>query len=347
MSRHSRPGLAPVDAAIVTAGYPDPYFRNISGYSSDIYFEGASVYFGYQLNVAYEINDKLSVAVGGRYVTAKNTYSGYIQGVTIGAPAAYGGSQTPGTYLRLIASQIAALNPAGAAQLNGTATYLDDATTIEADAEMTGSGFAPILSLNFTPSDKLNISLKYEFKTNLELKTTVKDGKDAEGMFIQDSVAIAGMPAMFAAGVNFKPIDRLMLSGSFMYYFDKNFDYDGQEDVDENRIDKNFLEAGLGVEYGLTEKLRASAGWVATFTGVNDLYNSEMTYSTNTNSFGAGFGYRINPMIDINLGGSYTFYKEGKEDYLHNLANSGVMVPASTIYNKKTWIVALGVDLNF
>ena len=201
--------------------------------------------------------------------------------------------------------------PAGTkALLNGTASYIDGKTAVEADAEMTGTGFTPILSINITPSEKFNFAVRYEFQTKLNLKTTVNNGKNGGGLFIQDSVAIADMPAMLAVGVNFKPIDKLMLSCSFDYYFDKNVDYDGQKKVDLNMIDKNFLEFGLGAEYSLSEKLRVSAGWVATVTGVNSNYQSDMSYSTNTNSLGAGFGYRITDMIDLNIGGQYTMYAE-------------------------------------
>jgi len=297
-----------------------------TNYSLDQRFEATSIYFGYQFNVAYEINDFISVAAGIRMVTAKNTYSGSIENIMI--------------------NPIYAGNPTGemmSAPAFFTSIHQDGyaaATSNRyADAEMTGTGYAPILSVNLTPSEKLNISLKYEFKTDLELKTNVNDNKTA-GMFIQDSVAKAGMPSMFAVGVNYKPIDKLMLSGSFFYYGDKAVDYDGQDDVDQERIDDNFLEFGLGAEYAITEKLRASAGWVATITGVNDDYNSDMGYSANTNSFGAGFGYRVTPMIDINLGGSYTFYKDAEEDFTS-------LAPAHNVYAKKTMILGIGVDFHF
>ena len=342
------PGLSqklyPLDTTINYYYGTDPGFRNVSGYTSEILFEGKSIYFGYQANVSYEINDMLSVAVGGRLVSAKNTYTGSIQGVKITAPAIYGGSQTPGDYLRLIASQPGMPSPT-ITDLTGQATYLDDATTIEAEAELKGTGFAPILSVNFTPSEKLNVAIRYEFKTKLNLKTTVHSGKDAEGMFIQDSVAIADIPAFLAVGVNFSPIDKLSLAGSFNYYFDKGVDYDGQSDVEVNQIDKNFIEFGLGAEYGIGDKLRVSAGWVHTITGVNSYYQSDMNYSTNTNSFGGGFGYRISPMIDLNLGGQYTFYKDGSKDYNYMLGT--IPIPVTETYAKKTWVVAVGLDFYF
>jgi long-chain fatty acid transport protein len=337
--------LAPLDQGILTATGTDPYFRNVTGYSSDIYFKGSSIYFGYQANVSYAINDMLSVAVGGRFISAKNTYEGYIQGVTIAAPEGYGGSQTPGDYLRFVAAVPGV--PAGtAALLNGTALYLDDATTVEADAVMKGTGFTPILSANISPSEKLNIALRYEFKTKLNLKTTVNDGKDAEGMFIQDSVAIADIPAAISLGINFKPVERLLLSGSFSYYFDNGVDYDGQPDVSVNMIDKNFLEFGIGAEYAVTEKLRISAGWAATATGVNDEYQSDLNFSTNTNSVGAGFGYRINDMIDLNVGAEYAFYAEGTKDFNHYL-DATHSIPVTETYNKKTWLVGVGLNFHF
>jgi len=332
--------LAPLDEAFLAATGNDPGFRNITGYAADIFFEGTSVYFGYQANVSYEINDMISAAIGGRFVSAKNTYKGYIRNVNIDAPASYGGSQAPGDYLRTIA-EIPGVPAGTAALLNGTAAYIDDATNIEADVEMKGTGFTPILSLNIAPSEKLNIAVRYEFKTKLDLTTTVNDGKDANGMFTQDSVAKADMPAQLSVGIDLKPIDNLLLSGSFNYYFDKNVDYDGQENVDINMIDKNFIEFGLGAEYGIGEKLRVSAGWVHTISGVNSNYQNDRNNETNANSFGGGFGYRITPMIDLNIGGQYTMYAEYSKDF-------GIE-PLTWIetYNKNTWLIAVGLDFHF
>ncbi len=68
-----------------------------------------------------------------------------------------------------------------------------------------------------------------------------------------------------------------------------------------------------------------------------------MSYSTNTNSFGAGLGYRITPMIDLNIGGQYTFYDTGSKDFNHLLG--ALPIPVTETYAKKTWIVSVGLDL--
>jgi long-chain fatty acid transport protein len=211
----------------------------------------------------------------------------------------------------------------------------------EVDAEETGTGYSPILSVNFSPSEKLNIAVKYEFKTDLELTTTVNDYKSG-GIFSDGAKVIADMPAMLAIGIDFKPTDKLLVSGSMNYYFDKNVDYDGSEVPPHTEmITKNFTEYALGLQYGLTEKLRLSAGWLATFTGVNDNYQSDQNFDLNTNSFGGGIGYRINKMIDINIGGQYTVYKDGSKDFTYNT------IPVTETYDKETWLIGVGLDFHF
>jgi long-subunit fatty acid transport protein len=58
-----------------------PY--GVTGYRMDINFEGTSTFLGFQGAVSYKVNDWLSVAAGARYVTAKNTYEGYLRDVQV------------------------------------------------------------------------------------------------------------------------------------------------------------------------------------------------------------------------------------------------------------------------
>jgi len=386
-------------------------------YAADIFFEGTSIYLGYQANLSYEINDMISVGAGIRYVTAKNTYNGSMMNISINPNypafgAAYTGNLvlasdfftsgattlttlatgataystglgtiisgggdpttlltdagvyglTPtdiGTIQAIIGA--AGQNPAGVnigmAQAILTAaapvfttnamtmTGLSAATgDVEVDVKETGRGIAPILSVNISPVENLNIALKYEFKTRLELTTEVIDGKNG-GIFTEGEKIIADMPAMLAVGINFKPINRLMLSASFNYFFDKNVDYDGSESLNINMIDKNYTEYALGVEYGISEKLRISAGWSSSVAGINSNYQSDMSYELNANAFGGGFGFRIAPMLDLNIGGQYVLYKEGSKGYSHMLGTIGI--PVTETYNTDTWVLAAGLDFYF
>ncbi len=340
--------LAPLDATIVGLGAPDPGFRNVSGYHSDIFFKVSSIYFGYQANVSYEVSDMLSLAIGARYVSAKNTYQGHVKDVTIDAPTIYGGIQTPGNYLRLIAGVLIPIvgptNP-NVLSLQGTASALDVQTDLEADVIRKGTGITPIVSLNFAPNDMINLAVKYEFKTKLELATTVIDGKDAGGMFVSESAVVADMPAQLVVGASLKPVDKVLISTGIHYYFDKNTDYDGSLDSEVAMIDKNFIEYALGIEYGITDKFRLSAGWLMTKTGVNDLYQSDQRFDLDTNSFGGGFGISILPVLDIDLGAFYTMYADGFRGYPHNLGGNSISVTET--YDKSVWLVSVGLSFSF
>ena len=354
----------------------------------------------------------LSVALGLRVVSAKNTYSGYLKNISVNpnfpafgpfnggmvlatdfftsgaatlnalSAGAYGyalGLQqiidggggsvllTDGTGVGLTGTDIGTIqqiigaagqNPTGlniaqAAGILGAAApqfssqagvlseYANQTNDINVDATESGTGYTPIISANIAPTDNLNIAVKYEFKTELDLKTKVATNMGA-GIFINGQTVIADMPAMLAIGVNYKPIPKLTLAANLTTYFDKNVDYDGSDSYQIDEIDKNFMEYGLGVEYSLTDKLRISGGWTHTDTGVNLNYQSDQSFSTNTNSFGAGFGLHITPMIDLNLGGQYTFYKDGSKDFTDMILNT-----YTETYKKSTWLVAVGLDFSF
>ena len=377
-----------------------------NNYSANIVFEGTSIYFGYQANVAYKINDQISIGAGIRVVSAKNTYNGSIRNIQINPNQPAFGAQYNGTTMNsattffqagntmfsqlsagattmasgLTAAGLPAATPLTAlpaeqqaqiAQLLGAAgistagmdvgtaigtlsavapQYASTAQVMAAnsaatqdtyvDAEQTGTGYTPILSINYSPSEKFNFSLRYEFKTNLELTTKLIDNKGG-GVFVDGAKSVADMPAMLAIGVAAKPIDKLSVAASFGMYFDKNVNYAGSKDnKDVKMIDRNYVEYGLGVEYSITEKLRASAGWLATNTGILPEYQNDQRASSNSNSFGFGVGYRISPMIDINVGGQYSINADYEKPFTSPMSYSET-------YTKKTWVIGVGLDFFF
>lgn len=406
--------VASLPPLLTSQGFPT------TQYSADIFFEGSSIYFGYQANVSFEVNDFISLAAGIRLVTAKNTFNGYIKDISInpnyqafgpayngsmvlastfftsgattltslqtGANLYYAGldpivtggggatlltdggafgltptdiatiqtimgaaGQTPAqigsatiAYAQAVLGGAAPVFEAGSAQMSALAAQTQD---VNVDAEQSGRGITPIFGVNLTLSENLNVSLKYEMQTKLELTTTVNNNMGG-GIFVDGEKVIADMPALLAMGFEYKPVDKLMLTGSMNVFFDKKVDYDGSADININMIDKNFKEVAFGAQYEVNDKLRASAGWLGTYTGVNMNYISDQRYSTNTNSFGGGIGYRITPMIDLNIGGAYTIYDLGEKEYNYFLGGA-LPVPVKETYDKATWIIAVGLDFHF
>jgi long-subunit fatty acid transport protein len=389
-------------------------------YRLETNFIGSSIFYGFQGNVSYKINDILSVSAGARYVMARNTYEGKMEKIELNM----GGTWLPAsTVFTNVATQLAGIvaipsnvQPiidggggdftlaqleaagyidavqragieAGLAaigvpssnipvmtlnQISGTITGATPALNTQiasatatsslmhdqkADVLQTGSGITPIIGVNLTLADIVNIGIKYEFATKLRvINETTSDfttGIDPSTgapitMFPDGAETINDMPAMLAVGVEVRPMERFMLTGSVNYYFDKPIDYDGSADRDVNMIDKNFLEYAFGLEFGFTKNIFASVAYSGTSTGVNLNYQDELSYSLNTSTFGGGLGFHITPMIDLNLGGMYTIYQEGSKNTSRPMTGmSSVSVPFTETYNKNNWILAVGVDLHF
>lgn len=260
---------------------------NVTGYSLDANFSGSSVYIGGQIGVSYAINDMFSVALGGRYVSAKNTYEGTVEEMTLETPLGDITKDTP-----------------------GYETILAD---LAVDAEATGSGYTGIVGVNIAPMDGMNIGLRYEHITQLELETNTTE--DNTGMFPDGDKADADMPGMFGAGVSYFVTPEMKLEASFNYYMNTGVGWDPDTDEEEEMPD-DFLEdgyeGGLAVEYAINEALKASVGFLHTKNGRLDNFQSEMDFGMDSNSVGLGVAYSVIPGLDLNLGFVNIFYSDAQ-----------------------------------
>lgn len=381
-------------------------------YRINSYFEGTSVFFGYQGGVSYKINDMISVYAGARYVIATNTYDGYLKdielnmggtwmradnifngiaadlttagdGVQLLIDGGVGGitipnaetaglipadlsAQLQGALLSLGVPQEAinvmsistaqATYYGGAATYSGTATLLGDQT---AETEQTASGITPIVGVNISPGDNLNVGIKYEFATELEFtNSTAKEimtGFETDGtpitLFPDGATFRGDMPAMLSVGVDYKISEALSASVGTHYYFDKVADYGKKiDDVyvsNEEVIDNNFFEIAGGLEYGLNEKILLSTGLLYAKTGVNNEYQSDLSYSLTSTTIGLGGGYKISDNMLLNLGFGYTMYQEGEASLDHYFQAAGMDVAVTETYGKSNMFVAVGLDFSF
>ncbi len=326
----------------------NPGFSNIDGYNVDLAFDASSLNWGFQLGAAYAINDMISISLGARYIMAKNIYKGHLKDYTINAPTAYGGTQTPGNYLRTVATIVQPLSPPTADALNAQAAILDVVTADqEVDDSQVGSGISPIVGLNFKISEQLNIGLKYEHKAAIKVKHEV--GKDA--LLYDDGTEIDNdMPSLISLGASFKPIEKFNVAVGCHYYLDKSANYgkriDGEFVENKEVIDKNFLEVGVGFEYLVTSNILLSLGYLRTQTGVNEKYHNDMGHSLNTNSIGVGGKYMVNENIGINLGFMTTMYEPYSKEYPSNIAGM-IFQPYEETYKRSAMVIALGLDFKF
>jgi|GEM_PF-54595 len=296
-------------------------------------------------------------------------YNGIIAGLSaldVTDPSTYTFDQTSATVTGatpMLEANIAELQT-NRAVLQATAAVIADQ---EGDIVQTGTGFAPIIGMHITPTDRLSIGLKYEFQTKLELENDVEDGKGFLVGFEDDGVTPRylyndgdkfrnDMPAMFSAGIDYKITDKLSVATGFHMYFDKNADYgrklyDAQTDesfpVDNDEvIDRNSTEFALGFEYQLNKKLLVSIGYLNTQTGVTEDYQTDLSYSQHSNTIGLGGAYAITSGINMNVGFGYTVYNDARKIYEVQDPLGEIHVTTEE-YDKDNLFVAFGLDFKF
>ena len=336
--------LEPLDQAIYDATTWDPGYRNVTGYDMNAAFNGSSTYMGIQVGATYAINDMISVAIGGRYVMASNTYEGSLTGVTIDT---YAGTMIPGDYLRRVAGNIESQSPETAEELNATALGIDAMTAdAELDAVQEGSGFAPIIGLNLHLSDMLNVAVKYEHQTKLELTNDTE--VDDVNMFPDGEKTRSDLPGMFSVGAQVKPLKNLTAMVGLNYYLDKSAYYGNTDEGDdqinnESTIDENGYTISASLEYKLLGMLGVSAGFSTGNNGVNQDYQSDLSYGLKSNTVGGGVFVNVGEMFTINAGVVYVMY----EDYDNAQTYDMLGTPFTDTYGKDTYIIAIGVDISF
>ena len=233
-----------------------------------------------------------------------------------------------------------------AGQLQAGASLMGDQ---DADITQTGSGITPIIGVNLSfADDNVNIGIKYEFKTKMDLTNDVPDGKGFKTginpetgapiyMFPDGKVTNADLPAMLSVGIDLRIVEPLKFSLGYHTYFDSNTGW--AEEADPNQIDNNFWELAVGVEWNLTKKFLLSAGYLRAETGANQNYQSNLGFSLTTNTFAFGGAYAFNDTFKLNLGGYYVMYEE--MSYQENYAG----IPYKETYLKNTFAIALGLDI--
>lgn len=200
--------------------------------------------------------------------------------------------------------------------LIATGNQLEDKNV---ETKQTGAGITPIVGLNFSPSDNLNIALKYEHKTKLELTNSTE--VDDLGLFPDGRKTRSDVPAILAVGIGYQPSDFIEAQLSYNMYFDKGVDWGKNvREIVYNRdvkrdIDKNMWELALGLQFNLSDQFAISLGGMTTNPGIADSYQSDFNYSNPSYTLAAGFQWKITDQLAFDAGFMNVFYKDAEVTY--------------------------------
>jgi long-chain fatty acid transport protein len=293
------------NAMLVGNGFESaPLGTYYDGTMSEQRLSGESYYLSYAFGGAFSFNDMVSVSLTARYVDA---YRGADGAVTI--------EPTPFAQSHL-----------GAHPLSASIDYEQD-----------GDGWGGIIGLNIAPNDALNIGLRYETKTEIDLTATVIE--DDKGILpnvgIIDGESVSrDLPALFALGVSYNFTEKLRVESNLTYYFNEDADWnDAEENVD------NGFDLGITLEYRFNEKILGSIGYLYTELGMDPEFMQPENPELDANTLGAGIAYAFNEKFHTNFSIGNSFY----EDDAFVSSATGAKVE----YKKNVFFLALGLEYRF
>jgi long-chain fatty acid transport protein len=261
----------------------------------DHYLKGESYFIGYTIGGAYAINDMVSVSLGARYVDAGREFRGY---ATLGSN-----------------------NP------------LVPDTTFNVDYEETGHGWGGIIGVNIAPTEELNIGIRYETKTSIDLRT---DEKTDDINFITDGFKRnRDLPALLGVGASYKISPKIKVDANFTWYLNNDVEWDDNPITmgDETRKDNGY-DIGIACEYTFNPTWKASVGYMYTEVGIEPENMKVETPELNANSIAGGVAYKATPNLDLNLGVLYVFYKDST-------------TPTGIKYDKDVTLIGAGFQYKF
>lgn len=266
--------------------------------------EGSSVYYRGVAGVAYAFTSKLSAAASGRYTSAQRSYLG-------------SGSFT--------VIDLATGQPVGT-------------TSVELDVNREATGISALVSLDYKPSDKINLAARYETATELDFLSTANTPSAWEPLmpFLADGATQRrDLPAVAAIGVEMTVNNKLKLGGSANYYFLKASDQGNDDGINDSYDDG--WEANISGRYNFSKAVSGALGYSYSNYGGNNATYTDLEYNLNAALLSGGINWQATDVMGFTLAGGTTFVEKGE----------GTGSYTGETYDKKIFFGAVGINASF
>lgn len=201
-------------------------------------------------------------------------------------------------------------------------------TNFFVDYEQSDKGLGGIVGINIAPTKALDIGLRYETKTGLDLEYKVN--RDDVGLITPDAVEKRALPGLFALGVAYAATPKVKIEADFTYYLNEDADWSDPRFRDVN----NGYDAGLAMEYIFSSKLKGSMGYMFTESGLDPDAMLPEWPELDANSVAAGVAYDPSPALSLDFGLTKVFYSD-------ETTNTGLKL------EKDVFLMALGIQYKF
>jgi long-chain fatty acid transport protein len=237
----------------------------------------------------------------------------------------------------------------GFATVNNSSIPAIPITTYEVDFEETGNGWGGIIGVNVAPTEELNIGLRYETKTSIDLGTSVTTNTlpGALNPLITDGAERnRDLPALLGLGVSYKFTPKIRVETDLTYYFNEDADW-GDIPIsggDETQKDNGY-DIGIACEYTFNPKWKASVGYMYTDVGIDPANMSIETPELDASTIAGGVAFSPTANWALNFGILKTFYDDATAPAYVD-PDTGLPI-AAKLYEKDVVIIAIGVQYKF
>ncbi len=303
-------------------------FENLN-YKSNISMEGMQAMLGFSLGGAYKINNKLSFALGARFVYFMQTAEIKFHWIEGSGPG---------------------INPA-------------DVTDMR--ISMTADGFASsiIASAHVRPLPDMNIGMKFEYHTPLEVKNNTKimevpkklwdmeDVRKGLESYSNGAVSKKTMPMLASIGISYLFFSKLKLEIDFTYFFNKATDWgtDQYNEIISQKFNDGY-DVGLAIEYEIINGLKISAGSTYSVSGRTEKSSNDVDIGLDAITLGFGVTYAFTENLQVTAAAMHVFFRSQAFD------NDTSKVPdaskikwleGKTLLSESTWIAAISAAYRF
>ena len=303
--------------------------------ASDLYtmnsaMDGRQFIFGLQFGASYQFAEWFSGYIGARMNYFTGGYEGFVK-------AAMDPNKIAAVKTNPKIAALLAAHPEYIPQVEGLISQASERPIdLELDCTQTGWGINPVIGADFK-FGKLNLGLKYEFKTNLNIENDTKKNTAEDGALaaFKDGVNTpSDVPSLFAAAAQYEILPNLRVSAEYHWYDDKHA---GMANHKEKALKHGTHEVLAGVEWDINKTFTVGMGGQNTDYGLADDFQSDTAFSCDSYSIGFGGSARLSSKLKLNVGYFWTTYKDyDKSSALGNLT-----------YSRSNKVFGAGIDYTF
>ncbi|MFA6677685.1 MAG: hypothetical protein WCS34_08880 [Bacteroidales bacterium] len=322
-------GLPMLNASIITK-LKYPSVSTIPSIAPNMYniatsVDGSQFILGTQVGLSYQVNDWLSVYLGGRMNNFFGSYEGYVD---VTPRAEY--SQYLGT---------------------------DDLTNLELDLTQYGWGLTGILAADID-YERWNFMLKYEFKASLNIENKTKKNNTQIPSFDDGVNTPSDIPGFFATALGYDILPTLRASVEFHYYDDKNA---GMASVIDESLStstniiygdkQDYLTHGtreylFGAEWDITKRLTISGSYQYTDYGLSDNFQQQTSFSCDSYAVGFGARVKVSEKLNMNVGYMISQYSDYTKEQAH-YASPAIPFAGTDVFSRTNKVFGFGIDYKF